>query len=72
MCLNYVGERALKCVRENRECRWRQIKSTYRWHLDLQLSVSTVLIVQILGLLIVPLFEIKSYGTVFLHKHVFL
>ena len=35
MSLDTVGECAQKCDRENREGRWRQIKSIYRWHLDL-------------------------------------
>ena len=35
MRLNSVGERIQKCDRENREGQWRQIKSTYRWHLNL-------------------------------------
>ena len=35
MRLHSVGKRTQKCDRENREGRWRQIKSTYRWHLDL-------------------------------------
>ena len=35
MCLNFVEESTQKCDRENREWRWRQIKSIYRLHLDL-------------------------------------
>ena len=35
MRLHSVGKRTRKCDRENREGRWRQIKSIYRWHLDL-------------------------------------
>ena len=35
MCLNFVGERAQKCDRDNREWWWCQIKSIYRLHLDL-------------------------------------
>ena len=35
MCLNFVEERSQKCNRENREWRWRQLKSIYRLHPDL-------------------------------------
>ena len=35
MCLNSVGQRAQKSDKENRELRWRQIKSIYRWYIDL-------------------------------------
>ena len=35
MCLNFVEERTQKCDRENREWRWRQIKSIYWLYLDL-------------------------------------
>ena len=35
MCLKFVGERAQKCDKENREWRWRQIKSIYRLYQDL-------------------------------------
>ena len=35
MRLNFVGQRTQKCHRENRELRWRQIKSIYRLYLDL-------------------------------------
>ena len=35
MCLNFARERIQKCDKENRECRWRQIKSMYRLYLDL-------------------------------------
>ena len=33
MRLNSVGERTQKGDRENRELRWRQIKSIYLWYL---------------------------------------
>ena len=35
MCLKSVGERSQKCDRGNREQWWCQIKSIYRWYLDL-------------------------------------
>ena len=35
MCLHSVVERTQKCERGNQECRWRQIKIIYWWHLDL-------------------------------------
>ena len=35
MCLDFVEVRTQKCDRENREWRWRQIKSIYRLYLDL-------------------------------------
>ena len=35
MCLNFMEERSQKCDRENREWRWRQLKSIYRLHPDL-------------------------------------
>ena len=35
MHLDTVGERTQKCDTENREGRWRQIKSIYRWNLGL-------------------------------------
>ena len=34
MRLHFVGQRTQKCDRENRELRWRQIKSIYRLYLD--------------------------------------
>ena len=61
ICLNSVGERTQKCDRENWGWRWRQIKSIYRWYLDLVVVSVSVVIVEMLGLLIVPLSEIKSY-----------
>ena len=35
MCLNFARERTQKCDKENREWRWRQIKSIYGLYLDL-------------------------------------
>ena len=35
MCLNFMEERTQKGDRENREGRWRQVKSIYRLYLDL-------------------------------------
>ena len=61
MCLNFVKERTQKCDRENREWRWRQIKSIYRLHLDLavkQLCYNSCLNAWATN---APLSEIKSY-----------
>ena len=45
LCLNSVGKRTQKCDRKNRELRWRQIKSIYRWYLDLVVVLIAVLII---------------------------
>ena len=64
MCLNFVEERTQKCDRENREWRWRQIKSIYRLHLDLVVKQLCYISCLNVVLLIVPLSEINSYVVV--------
>ena len=64
MCLNFVGERTQKYDRENREWRWRQIKSIYRLYLDLVVKKLYYINCLNVWTIIVPLSEIKSYFVV--------
>ena len=64
MCLNFVGERTQKYDRENREWRWRQIKSIYRFYLDLVAKKLYYINCLNAYAIIVPLSEIKSYVVV--------
>ena len=71
MCLNFVEERTQKCDRENREWRWRQIKSIYRSHLDL--VVKQICYISCLNAWATNCVAFKNQklccGTVFLHKN---
>ena len=70
MCLNFVGERTQKCDKENREWRWRQIKSIYRLYLDL--VVKKLCYINCLNAWATNCATFRNQklccGTVFLHK----
>ena len=70
MCLNFVGERTQKCDKENREWRWRQIKSIYRLYLDL--VVKQLCYISCLNAWATNCATFRNqklcWGTVFLHK----
>ena len=71
MCLNFVGERTQKCDKENREWRWRQIKSIYRLYLDL--IIKKLYCINFLNALATNSATFRNQklccGTLFLHKN---
>ena len=71
MCLNFVGERTQKCDKENREWRWRQIKSIYRLYLDLVVKQLCYISCLNAWATNCATFRNKKLccGTVFLHKN---
>ena len=71
MCLNSLGQRTQKCDRENQVLRWRQIKSIYRWYLDLVVKhLRSINCLNAWDTICATFGKQKLYcGTVFLHKN---